>query len=324
MKVSKCWCGNEKLAKFSEEYLKCFVCGTLVVANIPEAVSSNSMEENLYSREYWFSHQENDLGYQNIIQRSRSDLSDRCIYWLKTLLKCKLPPARTLELGCAHGAFVALLQQLGFDSCGLEISPWVVEYAKHTFNIPMLCGVLEKQELQPKSFDAIIMMDVLEHLYNPIETLTHCFAALKEDGILLIQTPMYNEKKSIRLLQVTDDAFLKLLIPQEHVFLFSERSIRELFARFGVNNLIFEPAFFSIYDMFVVVSRMPVIMNSQEKIDAILSATTQALMIQALIDLFDSKMRLVNKVQKLKDILGIKFLRIFKNRILKPIWRILR
>lgn len=295
--MTKCWCGSEKLENFSADYLKCDKCGTLVVANLPQLMS-NLAKEELYGREYWFSHQENDFGYKNIIERSRSDLSERCVYWLKTLLKYKLPPAKTLELGCAHGAFVALLRQLGFDSCGLEVSHWIVEYAKSAFNVPMLYGVIEKQEIEPQSFDAIIMMDVLEHLYNPMETLAHCFAALKEDGILLIQTPMYNESKTMQLLQANNDAFLKLLIPGEHIFLFSERSIREMCARLSINNIVFEQAFFSVYDMFLVVSGKPVIINLPEQVEAALAKTGQTRMAQALIDLFDSKMQLFNKLQE--------------------------
>jgi hypothetical protein len=78
---------------------------------------------DFYGKNYWFTHQEGDLGLPNIITRARIDLPERCLYWLRTLLKYKLPPAKVLELGSAHGGFVALLQWAGFEAMGSEVSP---------------------------------------------------------------------------------------------------------------------------------------------------------------------------------------------------------
>jgi len=298
MKIAKCWCGNEKLKVFSQDYLKCCECGTLVSVLMPKEDSADEEQKKLYDREYWFYHQENDLGYKNITCRIRSDLSERCLYWLKILLKYKLPYAKTLELGCSHGAFVALLKQLEFDSYGLEINKWVVDYAKNTFNIPMLYGNIESQKIEPKSLDAIIMMDVLEHLNNPIETLAHCSAALKDDGMLLIQTPVYNENKSIKLMQEEKDEFLKLLLPKEHLFLFGKRAIKKIFSDLGMKNVVFEQAFFPIYDMFLVASKSPLPINTQENIDKVLGKTCESRIVQALLDIFEQKKFLQDKLQE--------------------------
>ncbi|MGQ9532551.1 MAG: class I SAM-dependent methyltransferase, partial [Desulfotomaculales bacterium] len=118
--------------------------------------------------------------------RARTDLPERCLYWLRTLLKYKLPPGRVLELGCGHGGFVALLRWAGFEAIGLELSPWVVGFARQTFGIPTLLGPVENQVIEPSSLEAIVLMDVLEHLPNPLSTLRHCLELLKQDGIFVI------------------------------------------------------------------------------------------------------------------------------------------
>ncbi|MCX5909757.1 MAG: class I SAM-dependent methyltransferase, partial [Deltaproteobacteria bacterium] len=108
-------------------------------------------------------------------------------------LKYKLPPGHTLELGSAHGAFVALLQWAGFQATGLEVDPWIVEFGQKTFQVPMLLGPIEKQTLPPHSLDIIFLFDVLEHLPDPEGTIRHCLPLLKNDGIFILQTQSFPE-----------------------------------------------------------------------------------------------------------------------------------
>src|SRR5581483_2548786 len=137
-----CWCGNENLSAFGEGYLRCDACQTLVAAVFPERDPTHVTDDaaDLYGRDYWFDHQRRDLNCPDIISRARTDLSERCIHWLRSILQYKLPPAKVLEIGCAHGGFVAMLHQAGFDASGLELSPEIVRLAKHTFDIPVLSG----------------------------------------------------------------------------------------------------------------------------------------------------------------------------------------
>ncbi len=183
-----CWCGNSNLNPFSPDYMLCNQCNTLVsqVGLNPEKLQVNNDSVDFYGKEYWFNHQVSDLAYPNILERARNDLPERCMHWLRTMLKYKLPPAKSLELGCSHGGFVALLQQVGYDATGLEMSPWVVEFARNTFSIPMRLGPLEEQDIPPGSLDIINLFDVMEHLPDPKTTIKQCFSLLKPNGILVI------------------------------------------------------------------------------------------------------------------------------------------
>jgi hypothetical protein len=44
---------------------------------------------------------------------------------------------------------VRLLQELGFTAMGTELSPWVVEFAQRTFDVPVRLGRLETLVLEP-------------------------------------------------------------------------------------------------------------------------------------------------------------------------------
>ncbi len=295
--VPRCWCGNVNLVSFAPAYLKCPACETLVSSLTPGPEISHVIddERDFYGRDYWFSHQERELGHPNIVVRSRTDLPERCLFWLRTLLRYKLPPARVLELGSGHGGFVAMLRWAGFDATGLELSPWVVEFARKTFNVPMLLGPVETQPIDPGSLDVVALMDVLEHLPNPVDTIRHCLTLLKPNGILVLQTPRYPEGKSYQEMVSEGDRFLELLKEREHLYLFSQRSILDFFGRLGADHLKFEPPMFPHYDMSLIVSRTALDAYHPTEIAKALCETPSGRTIQALLDLDDQTQDLKNR-----------------------------
>src|SRR5688500_8150391 len=133
------------MTDFSLTYVQCDVCSTLISrSSFDESITQVVDDEHdFYGRSYY----ETRLLERNISppieERARHDLYERNLYWLRYLLAYRHPPGRVLELGCAHGSFVALLRWTGFDAMGLELSPWLVQLAKDTFDIPMLQGPIE-------------------------------------------------------------------------------------------------------------------------------------------------------------------------------------
>ena len=284
--TAACWCGETWLTEFCAGYARCPTCETLVSLEMPgpDIAHVADDERDFYGRRYWFAYQEQHLGHPTIVARARDDLPERCLYWLRTLLKYRRPPATTLELGAGHGGFVAMLRWAGFDATGLEISPWVVRFARETFGVPMLLGPVEEQAIAPASLDVIVLMDVLEHLRDPVGTMRHCLGLLRPDGFLLVQTPCYPEGSTYAEMAARSERPLEILQPAEHLYLFSQRAVRELFARLGAAHVRFEPPLFAQYDMFLLASRAPLAARDGEEPAAALSAAPAARMIQALLD----------------------------------------
>jgi SAM-dependent methyltransferase len=195
-----------------------------------------------------------------------------------------MPPARILEIGCAHGGFVALLRCAGFDAVGLELSPWVVNYARETFQVPVFTGPLEDQRLGESSLDIVVLMDVLEHLPDPTGTMREAMRALKPDGLIVIQTPEVPEGIDYEGLLARDHPFRAQLKPAEHLFLFSRRSIQLLCDRLGLSNLRFEVPIFAHYDMYLVASREPLRECEPDATVAALSGTLNGRLALALLD----------------------------------------
>lgn len=287
IRVDRCWCGSSDIKEFSSDYVKCPVCETVILSKWPheDVFKVKDDENDFYGQHYYQAYIINKYGYPNLAERARGELSERCLHWLKTVLKYKLPPGRTLELGSSHGGFVALLKWAGFESQGLELSPWLVKYSSEIFGVPILTGPIEHQSIENESLDVIAMLDVLEHLTDPVSTMRHCLKLLKPDGIILIQTPRYPAGKSFEEMRAKNDAFLEQLKPSEHLYLFSKEAIRSFFHQLDVQYIEFEPAIFDRYDMFLVVSRRPFLKNiSSERVQALCSSPSGRL-IQTIIDI---------------------------------------
>jgi SAM-dependent methyltransferase len=239
-----CWCGGELGKEIGRHYRICEKCGAAVLATppAPDHFEVSDDERDFYGRRYWTDYSL-ARGLPEIRERARADLSERCLFWLERLLEVTRPPGRALEIGCGHGAFVRLLQELGFDATGTELSGWVVEFAKQTFRVPVLRGPLETLGLE-SGFTCIAAFDVLEHLSDPSDIVRRCGDLLAPNGVLVLQTPWYRG----------EGADWSMLQEDEHVHLFTEESIRLLLTRAGFGQVLVRPSLFP-YDMWVVATR---------------------------------------------------------------------
>ena len=250
-----CWCGRDELIPFNDDYARCLACETLVLQRETAAAAGRVVDDDadFYGRQYWFEHQR-ELGHVDFAQRMRSDLTDRGVQWLDTVLRYRQPPAAALEIGCSHGGFVALLRQAGFDAQGLELSPSIARLAAESFGVRVLVGPIEDQTLASGSLDLIVAMDVVEHLVDPVSSFEHYARLLGPKGLLFLQTPCYPAGLDLAALTAAASPFLQMLLPDEHIYLFSRTGLERLGERVGLPHLAFEPAVFP-YDMCVVVGR---------------------------------------------------------------------
>ncbi|MEM8567463.1 MAG: class I SAM-dependent methyltransferase [Bacteroidota bacterium] len=283
--------------------MRCSACGTLVSSyGVPDGRAAvHDDETDFYGKQYWLDHLNQDFGYPDFYTRARSDLTERNLHWLKTLLKYCLPPASILELGCGPGSFVGLLQQSGYRASGVEMSPWVVAFGKETFGVPISVGPVESLDISKGSLDAIALMDVLEHLTDPIATLSHCMDLLTPNGVLLIQTPEFREDMCHEALLAEKDPFLQQLKANEHLYLFSQDSVTRFLNQIGAHHVKFEPAIFSHYDMFLVASKSPLQQYAFSKAEEALLKTPSGRFVIALLELRNKELELLEKISNLNQ-----------------------
>lgn len=104
-----------------------------------------------------------------------------------------LPPRFCLmDIGCGDGRFLLSLRRLFPDSelyaLDWKYSPSVLEELRRA-NIHAITGTVETAPLPPGKFDAIVMNQLIEHVWDPRVVIDRCRAALKVGGRLAMETP---------------------------------------------------------------------------------------------------------------------------------------
>ncbi|MCM8763087.1 MAG: class I SAM-dependent methyltransferase, partial [Candidatus Omnitrophica bacterium] len=130
---------------------------------------------------------------------------------------------RLLEIGCSAGFLLDEARKLGWQVYGVEVSKWAVKYCKEKLGLENIFeGSLEEARFPYNYFDAIVMLDVIEHLHNPHSVLEESRRILKPAGILCVSTPDISSLLS---------RFLKARwwgIQRAHLFYFNKKTLREM------------------------------------------------------------------------------------------------
>jgi 2-polyprenyl-3-methyl-5-hydroxy-6-metoxy-1,4-benzoquinol methylase len=97
---------------------------------------------------------------------------------------------KILDVGCATGYFLEAAKAKAYDPFGIEFSDYSARLAKNKFGDKNIFkGTLEQSDFENGTFDIIAMSDLIEHVRNPIETLSRANQLLKTDGFIMIMTP---------------------------------------------------------------------------------------------------------------------------------------
>jgi SAM-dependent methyltransferase len=132
---------------------------------------------------------------------------------------------RVLDAGCATGDFLAIAGER-YDMWGLDVSDFATKVAREKnprFAHQIRTGFIEEQRFEPDFFDAIVMWDVVEHIWDPRPVLHRLVEHLRPGGSLLLSTPDIGAATA-RLLR-TRWAFMT---PPEHLGFFDKGSLQFL------------------------------------------------------------------------------------------------
>jgi ubiquinone/menaquinone biosynthesis C-methylase UbiE len=105
-----------------------------------------------------------------------------------------------LDVGCGHYApHLMANQDRLIEGWGIDLS--VDSSCANRAGFHFLLGTVE--ECLPRTpdshFDVILLISVLEHLWDPAEALRQCFRALKPGGRLLVNVPTWSAKPVLEI-----------------------------------------------------------------------------------------------------------------------------
>ena len=204
---------------------KCKKCG-LVFSNPMPVPEDIQMHYGIPPEEYWkedeFSWNENYFATELKV--------------LKELMPIQ-KGMKALDIGAGLGKCMLSLEKAGFDAYGMEPSAPFYERAIGKMNISkerLQLGMLENIDYPENHFDFITFGAVLEHLYNPAESIQKAIKWLKPNGIVYIEVPcsrffyqrlvnVYNRLRGTHF--VTN---ISPMHPPFHLYEFDIRSFRAL------------------------------------------------------------------------------------------------
>ncbi len=194
-------------AKFREYIIyKCQNCGLGFTSNLSPHFGSYHGDDSYVEEEELF---------RNIFLKR-----------VKKILQFK-KKGSALEIGCSTGLMLSLLKDKGFNVEGVEISKKAARMAQKR-GIDVIIKPFEEIFFK-KKYDLIIFNHTLEHLKNPFQALEKSQKILIKNGLLYIDLPNFDSLSA---------SFLKkkwpYLLPDEHLWHFTEKSLKLLFNKLNL------------------------------------------------------------------------------------------
>jgi 2-polyprenyl-3-methyl-5-hydroxy-6-metoxy-1,4-benzoquinol methylase len=132
---------------------------------------------------------------------------------------------RYLDVGCSTGFVVEAARDNGWEATGIDLNPSAIDFGRSR-GLDLRTVALEDAGFAPRTFDAVSLFDVLEHLLDPRRTLRACAELLAPGGILFLYVPNFDSAS--RLLMGSNAHFIW---PTHHLNYYTPTTIRDLMLR---------------------------------------------------------------------------------------------
>ena len=200
------------------DIFRCAACGV-------GRTETKSFDPSAYYNADYFTGKHSDgyadyVGAENVLRREFAHTAD--------FVRRFVPRGRLLEVGCAYGFFLQEARR-HFDVCGIELAEEAAAHCRQA-GLDVATGIADEPTLARfGTVDVIVLLDVIEHLPDPRETLALCLKRLNPGGVLVITTGDFGS-----LPAKMAGAGWRLMTPPQHLWFFSEESIRRLGASLGL------------------------------------------------------------------------------------------
>jgi 2-polyprenyl-3-methyl-5-hydroxy-6-metoxy-1,4-benzoquinol methylase len=109
--------------------------------------------------------------------------------WLLDHVLDRHPEIRSLlDVGAGTGLLVDAARRRGLNAIGIEPSRALTAHANQS-GIPVIEGILPHAALEDRAFDLVTLVDVIEHVPQPVDLLRRCAGRLTPTGFLVVVTP---------------------------------------------------------------------------------------------------------------------------------------
>lgn len=149
------------------------------------------------------------------------------------VLRAELPlnGSRVLEIGAGTGALLELLRREGALPTGVEPSAAAAEFGRQRFGVDIVTGYLDDLSGSLAGFDCAVLLEVLEHLRDPVHALREVARRVRPGGKVLLSTPNFG------LARWQGRRYAGLGRSYEHLFYWDEASLTRTVAAAGLRPI---------------------------------------------------------------------------------------
>jgi SAM-dependent methyltransferase len=177
------------VAEGTHRFLRCRDCGSATLDPLPSPEDLAS----LYPSDYTFKPEPGRSALPRFLQK----IEWRCFYepgFRRRVALMRrltgLQSGHVLEVGCGSGLFLRHLREAGYAVEGVETSKADVRYARERIGLTVFEGTLETLPLAPGDYDAVVMVNVLEHIPDPAATVARIHSLLRPGGWVVLVLPV--------------------------------------------------------------------------------------------------------------------------------------
>jgi SAM-dependent methyltransferase len=161
-------------------------------------------------------------------------------------LERRIPPARRtlLDLGAHVGRLIHLAAEAGWKAEGIELNPRTSAYASRATGLPVHRADLRDLEAEGRRYGAVTLVDVLEHIAEPVGALAAVRGVLEPDGWIAVKVPhgpnqLLKERIRGRVFRGYRPTVADNLV---HVSHFTPRALRMALEQAGFGQIDIRPA----------------------------------------------------------------------------------
>lgn len=151
---------------------------------------------------------------------------------------------RVLDLGCGNGWFTGALERCGFEVTGADHNEAGLRFAREQHPGLRFQQLDAMGPLDPGlmlRFDAVVAIDVIDHVPQPRRLVEAALAMLKPGGVLVITSPFHGYSKNLALaLAGRFDSRWESMLDHGRMKFFSRSTLTSLLSEFELHELHFE------------------------------------------------------------------------------------
>lgn len=209
---------HEIMCHVVENVVTCENCGLTYVN--PRLVKDSNVSSYSFEQELAYFESTYDLRYH-----AYRDLMHRLPLWLGREVNA------VLDIGCGDGILIEVAREFGIECLGTEIRESLIRLVQKRLGENAVI-FQDTSQLPVSYYDTVTMINVLEHLSDPVAMLQLASRVLKPGGILVVHVPNFGGVPAR-----VQGTHWRHIEPFEHLYYFTFKTLKALMCQVGFTSL---------------------------------------------------------------------------------------